>query len=83
MVVTLKLLRQARASSSLEDCLKREYIAALQVFVSDDFVEGVRAAVIDKDRSPMWQPAKVADVTPEIVARYFDTANKELLVFPD
>ena len=83
MVVTLKLLRQARVSSSLEDCLKREYIAALQVFVSDDFIEGVRAAVIDKDRSPMWQPAKVADVTPEIVARYFDTANKELLVFPD
>jgi enoyl-CoA hydratase len=83
MVVTLKLLRRARASSSLEDCLKREYIAALQVFVSNDFIEGVRAAVIDKDRNPMWQPAKVADVTPEIVARYFDTADKELLVFPD
>ncbi len=83
MVVTLKLLRQARASSSLENCLQREYIAALQVFISNDFIEGVRAAVIDKDRNPTWQPAKLADVTPEIIARYFDMANKEPLVFPD
>ena len=29
----------------------REYRAALEVFASDDFREGVRAAVIDKDRN--------------------------------
>src|SRR5260370_19914714 len=52
MVVTLKLLRLARVSSSLEECLVREYRAALQVFASDDFREGVRAAVIDQDRNP-------------------------------
>jgi enoyl-CoA hydratase len=54
MVVALKLLRLARASSSLEECLVREYRAALEVFASDDFREGVRAAVIDKDRNPRW-----------------------------
>ena len=54
MVVALKLLRLARRSSSLEECLVREYRAALQVFSSDDFREGVRAAVIDKDRNPAW-----------------------------
>jgi enoyl-CoA hydratase len=43
MVVTLKLLRLARGSSSLEECLVREYRAALEVFASDDFREGVRA----------------------------------------
>ena len=37
MVVTLKLLRLARTASSLEECLVREYRAALQVFASDDF----------------------------------------------
>ncbi len=82
MVVTLTLLRQARGSSSLEECLAREYIAALQVFVSDDFLEGVRAAIIEKDRNPKWQPANLADVTPEIVARYFDADGREPLVFP-
>lgn len=82
MVVTLKLLREARQSLSLEECLQREYIAALQVFVSDDFLEGVRAAVIDKDRNPKWSPAQLAEVTPEIVARYFDASGKAPLVFP-
>jgi enoyl-CoA hydratase len=71
MVVTLKLLRLARASSSLEECLVREYRAALEVFASADFREGVRAAVIDKDRNPKWSPAGIEDVTPEMVAPYF------------
>ena len=68
--VTLKLLRLARASTSLEECLSREYLAALEVFDSADFVEGVRAAIIDKDRNPQWQPPTLQGVTPEIVARY-------------
>ena len=59
MVVTLKLLRLARGASSLEECLAREYRAALEVFRSDDFREGVRAAVIDKDRNPRWSPAAI------------------------
>jgi enoyl-CoA hydratase len=71
MVVTLKLLRLARTSSSLEECLVREYRAALEVFKSDDFREGVRAAVIDKDRNPRWSPSRIEDVTPEMVAPYF------------
>ena len=52
MVVTLKLLRLARASSSLEECLVREYRAALEVFASDDFAEGVRA--FQEKRPPRW-----------------------------
>jgi enoyl-CoA hydratase len=68
--VTLKLLRLARASTSLEQCLSREYLAALEVFDSQDFVEGIRAAIIDKDRNPKWQPPDLAGVTPDIVARY-------------
>ena len=58
MVVTLKLLRLARNATSLEECLVREYRAALEVFRSDDFREGVRAAVIDKDRNPKWSPPR-------------------------
>jgi enoyl-CoA hydratase len=81
MVVALKLVRLARASSSLEQCLVREYRAALEVFASDDFREGVRAAVIDKDRNPRWSPARIADVTPEIVARYFAEIGADELVF--
>jgi enoyl-CoA hydratase len=81
MVVTLKLLRLARTSSSLEECLVREYRAALQVFASDDFREGVRAAVIDKDRSPKWSPPRIEDVTPEMVAPYFAEIGADELKF--
>src|SRR6201995_1534463 len=63
MVVTLKLLRLARDAASLEECLVREYRAALEVFRSGDFREGVRAAVIDKDRNPRWSPPAIEDVT--------------------
>jgi enoyl-CoA hydratase len=82
MVVTLKLLRLARNSSSLEECLVREYRAALQVFASDDFREGVRAAVIDKDRNPKWSPPRIEDVTPEMVAPYLAEIGADELKFP-
>jgi enoyl-CoA hydratase len=81
MVVTLKLLRLARKAASLEECLVREYRAALEVFRSDDFREGVRAAVIDKDRNPMWSPPRIEDVMPEMVAPYFAEIGANELKF--
>jgi enoyl-CoA hydratase len=83
MVVTLKLLRLARATETLEECLVREYRAALEVFASDDFREGVRAAVIDKDRNPKWQPTRIEDVSPEMLAPYFAEIGADELKFPD
>jgi enoyl-CoA hydratase len=81
LVVTLKLLRLARRSSSLEECLVREYRAALEVFRSDDFREGVRAAVIDKDRNPRWSPARIEDVTATMLAPYFAEIGADELKF--
>jgi enoyl-CoA hydratase/carnithine racemase len=81
MVVTLKLLRLARNAVSLEECLVREYRAALEVFRSDDFREGVRAAVIEKDRNPRWSPPRVEDVTAEMLAPYFEEIGADELVF--
>jgi len=82
MVVTLKLLRLARPAALLEECLVREYRAALEVFRSDDFREGVRAAVIDKDRNPKWSPPRIEDVTPAMVAPYFARIGADELKFP-
>ena len=81
MVVTLKLLRLARKARTLEECLVREYRAALEVFRSDDFREGVRAAVIDKDRNPKWSPARIEDVTPQMLTPYFAEIGADELVF--
>jgi enoyl-CoA hydratase len=54
----------------------------LQVFDSAEFIEGVRAAIIDKDRQPRWQPSRIEDVTPEIDDRYFTPRPGDQLVFP-
>lgn len=81
--VTLELLRRARKSKSLKECLVREYNSALAVFTSAEFVEGVRAAIIDKDRNPKWSPPRIEDVTPDIVERYFAPNATYTLVFPN
>ncbi len=56
VAVALRALRAARSDGRLEPCLEREYRLATALIRRPDFVEGVRAAVIDKDRHPAWQP---------------------------
>lgn len=77
MVVSLELLRRARAAADLEECLALEYSAVLEVLPSHDLIEGVRAALVDKDRSPQWHPTTVADVSPAFVAACFARAESE------
>ena len=76
--VTLRLLRLGRRETSLEACLEREFAATAAVLRSHDFYEGVRAAVVDKDRNPRWRPAQLADVTEEDVAAFFEPAAEPL-----
>lgn len=57
-----RLLRQG-ASLTLAQCLQQEYRAAAWLHSRADLKEGVRAAVIDKDRAPKWQPSALAAVT--------------------
>eukprot|EP01060_Flectonema_neradi_P005098 TRINITY_DN1338_c0_g1_i1.p1 TRINITY_DN1338_c0_g1~~TRINITY_DN1338_c0_g1_i1.p1 ORF type:complete len:372 (+),score=72.57 TRINITY_DN1338_c0_g1_i1:46-1161(+) len=40
---------------------------------SGDFKEGVRALLLDKDKSPKWNPATLQEATPEIISRFFET----------
>lgn len=69
--VTLESLRRARTAQSLTDVLATEYRVSVASLHSHDLVEGIRAQVIDKDRNPMWSPARLEDVTDELVASYF------------
>lgn len=68
--VTLALLRAGRTSPDLETCLAREFAATAQTLKTADFYEGIRAAIIDKDRNPKWSPARLDDVGPDIVEAF-------------
>ncbi|MGH6891692.1 MAG: enoyl-CoA hydratase/isomerase family protein [Dongiaceae bacterium] len=64
-------VRQARLLSSIEDCLTLEYRFAHRALDGHDFYEGIRAAVIDKDRAPKWLPPNFSSVDPFAVAAAF------------
>lgn len=68
--LTLKLLRLGRQSNSLKESLVREYRAVCEAYTTHDFVEGIRAAIIDKDRAPKWSPARLEDVTSQMLDKY-------------
>jgi 3-hydroxyisobutyryl-CoA hydrolase len=75
--VTYRALQEG-AKLSLPDCLKMEYRLSQQFMEnSTDFYEGVRAALIDKDRKPKWNPARLEDVTPEMVDKFFQPLDKD------
>lgn len=54
LAVTVELMAWGR-ERSLADCLAMERAVARHVAATPDFIEGVRAALVDKDRAPAWQ----------------------------
>ncbi|MEU7576176.1 enoyl-CoA hydratase/isomerase family protein [Streptomyces sp. NPDC041068] len=69
--VTLASLRRARELGSLEAVLDQEYRVSCAALTAPDLAEGIRAQVIDKDRSPRWNPGTLSEVTDDDVERYF------------
>jgi enoyl-CoA hydratase len=59
--LTLHGLR-AGAGATIEQALRLEYRMVSAIKSGHDFYEGVRAQLIDKDRSPRWSPAALGDV---------------------
>lgn len=56
---------------SLADCFRLEMILSVQCCLHPNFLEGVRARLIDKDLKPRWQPATLEAVSPGWVAAHF------------
>ena len=78
LAVTLAAVRRAAGLNSLKDVLVQEYRVSCASLRSHDFVEGIRAQLVDKDRNPQWSPSSLADVTDEDVANYFAPADPDL-----
>jgi enoyl-CoA hydratase len=61
VVLTLQLLRH-NEGRPLEEVFQADLEAARFILAHPDYVEGVRARVIDKDDNPRWQPETIAEV---------------------
>ncbi len=79
LVLALASLRSARHLPDLEAALEQELRVSARCLAMPDFAEGVRAQVIDKDRTPRWSPARLADVDPTSIAEFFEPLPGEAL----
>ncbi len=65
--VTRALLQRAVQAPDLEPCLINEFKAACRMLETHDLYEGIRAAIINKDRRPKWSPDRLDAVSDETV----------------
>ncbi len=76
--VTLDAVRRAATLDTLAEVLVQEYRVSCASLRSHDFVEGIRAQLVDKDRTPHWSPATMAAVTDADIEHYFVPAEPDL-----
>nr|XP_058961469.1 3-hydroxyisobutyryl-CoA hydrolase, mitochondrial-like [Pocillopora verrucosa] len=77
--ITLRQLQEGQ-NLSLSDCLKMEYRLTQRCMEDNDFYEGIRAVLVDKDNNPKWKPGSLADVSNNKVNSYFKTLGDRELV---
>ena len=71
MKVSLKLLLDGRAMATFEDEMRQEYAVGARVVQRHDFLEGVRAVIVDKDHAPRWHPDTPEGVTDHVIDQIF------------
>lgn len=80
--VALASLRRVRGFS-LAEALEQEYRVGLRFLAGPDFREGIRAQVVDKDRTPHWRPASLDQVSDDDVEAFFaPLGDRELELAP-
>jgi len=77
--VTFRQIRTGAAT--LEEALALEYRLTQHFMQRPDFFEGVRALLVDKDQSPKWRPATLAEISDADVAWYFQPLGPRELTF--
>jgi enoyl-CoA hydratase/carnithine racemase len=78
--LTFAQLRRGRGAS-LEEALRMEYRMVRHVLESGEFAEGVRALLIDKDKTPRWRHRSFDEVDEAEIERFFAPIPEGDLVF--
>lgn len=78
---TLQHLRRAR-HLDLRQTLIVDYRLAVRLVTANDFLEGVRVRIVEKQGVPRWQPASLSDLGPGLVERLFEPLAQGELQLP-
>lgn len=65
--VAFRQMTEGAAMANFADIMRMEYRVAVRVLAEPDFIEGVRAIIVDKDNAPRW----TADASPDAIDRVF------------
>lgn len=82
MACTVEMLRRLGPAPSIRSALEMEYRFTHRAMQHADFLEGIRAAIIDKDRTPRWRHPGPADVPEAEVAAMLAPLGPDTLTFP-
>lgn len=75
--VTFEQLERAKGLS-LQQCLQMDYGLVQHFMQNPNFYEGVRALLVDKDKSPQWQPKNLSAVKEDDWFGFFNPVVDEL-----
>lgn len=75
--VTMSQLQRAK-ELSLAECLKMDFDLVGHFMSDNDFYEGVRALLIEKDKNPQWNPSSLNLVPESMVVNYFERSSPGL-----
>ncbi len=70
--LALRLVREGGRLAHFTENMQMEYRLAYRALVKPEFLEGVRAVIVDKDNAPKWQHEMIADVDDGLIDSYFE-----------
>lgn len=76
--VTLEALQEGK-QMDFDACMRQEFRLTCRFLEGNDFAEGIRAVIIDKDQTPQWNPSTLAGVSASFVKKYFAPLAEELV----
>ncbi len=81
MKVAHRQLREGGAMENFRENMRMEYRIGARIVRTENFLEGVRAVLIDRDNQPNWKPKNLAAVTPGLIDTFFSPLGAEELEF--
>lgn len=69
------------STKTMKQCMRMEFRILNRMLEGHDFYEGIRAAIVDKDRNPRWDPPTLEAVQESQIRRYFEPLGVRELQF--
>ena len=79
----VQIVRRLRSAGNIRQALDQEYRFTHRAVAQGDFIEGIRAAIIDKDRKPVWKYGSITDLPQAEVTRMLMPLGEDALVWED